>query len=133
MLHQWVWLRIVVEQIIRDIRCFMTPEIHHTTATGKTEHLSLILGLPWLYSVDAFISIRKSKIMVGDTSVGETVREVVGPKLMFCKDHNLLMYPKSIMAVPGLEKVDDTDGDSSDSSDSEDNISDVDDPVLPFQ
>ena len=132
-LHQWVWLRIVVEQIIRDIRCFVTPEIHHTTAAGKTEHLSLILGLPWLYSVDAFISIRKSKIMIGDTSVGETVRQVVGPELVFCKDHNLLMYPKSIMAASGLDKIDDIDGDSSDSSDSEDDISDIDDPVPSFQ
>lgn len=31
--------------------------------------------------------------------MGEEVREVVGPETVFCKDHNLIMYPKSAMAV----------------------------------
>jgi len=42
---------------------------------------------------------------VGDTLIGEAVREVVRPKLVFYKDYNLLIYPKSIMAVPINSKV----------------------------
>lgn len=33
------------------------------------------------------------------------MREVVRPKLVFYKDHNLLIYPKSIIAVPINSKV----------------------------
>lgn len=42
----WVWLRLAVEGIMRDIRCFVAPELPHTTATGDTEYLSLILDIP---------------------------------------------------------------------------------------
>ena len=122
-LQDWVWIRVSVEGIARDIRCFVAPELLQTTTSGRTEHLSLILGLPWLYSVDVFISIRQSKIMVGDQATGETPRAVVGPELVFCKDHNLLMYPKAILAeAKGIRKhqahVEDYDS-SSESSDSE--------------
>lgn len=75
-LQHWVWLRLAVEGIVRDIRCFVAPELPHTIAAGHTEYLSLILGLPWLYSVDAHISIRQSRFMIGDTTIGETVRAV---------------------------------------------------------
>lgn len=68
-LHHWVWLRIVVAGILRDIRCFVAPELKQTNASGETEYLSLILAIPWLYSVNAMISVRESKIMVGDSSV----------------------------------------------------------------
>ncbi len=99
--------------------------------SGETEYLSLILGIPWLYSVNVMISIRESKIMVGDSSVGEPVREVIGPELEFCKDHNLLMYPKSVMnsASKPVEN-DDDDSDTSDSSESGDEISDVEEDLL---
>ena len=43
--------------------------------------------------------------MVGDVAQSETARAVVGSELMFCNDHNLLMYPKSIMAVPRSQQV----------------------------
>jgi hypothetical protein len=126
-LYHWVWVRVSVADILRDIRCFVAPKITQTTAAGQVEHLSLILGLPWLYSVDASISIRKSKITIGDVSIGETVREVVGPELVFCKDHNLLMYPKSAMASSGKMPTVEDESDSS-SSDSSDDLSDVEDP-----
>lgn len=69
--------------------------------------------------------------MVGDSSVGEPVREVIGPELEFCKDHNLLMYPKSVMnsASKPVEN-DDDDSDTSDSSESGDEISDVEEDLL---
>ena len=134
-LMYWVWLDISVEGIWRKIRCFVAPEVVSVNEAGRAEYLSLILGIPWLYSVDASISIRLSTIFVGDRTIGEEVREVVGPELVFCHDHNLLMYPKSAM-VRGLpqatiEEIDES-ASSSESSDSGDELSDIeDDEVVP--
>ncbi len=105
LLHFQVQLRVVVKGVVRDIRCFITLEIINYTLLGEAEYLSLILGIPQLYSVNALISIRQSKIIVGDALISEAVREVVRPKLVFCKDYNLLIYPKSIIVVPINGKV----------------------------
>jgi len=90
--------------------------------------MSLILGLPWVYSVDAKISIRGSITTVGD------IRDVVGPELIFCKNHNLLMYSRSVMAVPPpVTVVNDTSSSSkSDSSDSESDVEEVRRPEMHF-
>lgn len=131
-LQHWVWLHIGVEGIWRNIRCFVAPEVVAVTESGRAEYLSLILGIPWLYSVDASISIRQSTIFIGDRTIGEEVRGVVGPEMVFCKDHNLLMYPKAAMATPkGLPEslpkatVIELDSSDSSSSDSEDDLSDI--------
>ncbi len=108
-LHYWVWLRVVVEGIHCDIRCFAAPELRQTAANGQAEYMSLIVGIPWLYSVDALISIRQSKIMIGDASIREAVRAVAGPELVFYKDHNLLLYPKLVMAVSTKATVEEVD------------------------
>ena len=142
-LHHWVWLRVSVEGIVRDIRCFVAPELPHTTSSGEIEYLSLILGIPWLYSVDGQISVRQSRILVGDASIGEQVRAVTGPELVFCKDHNLLMYPKN--ALPRIEAIESDDespeeedaassseASSSDESE-EDDAEELDAKVPPFQ
>jgi len=34
-LHYWVWLRVVVAGVLRDIRCFVAPELPQTTARGR--------------------------------------------------------------------------------------------------
>lgn len=125
LLRYWVWLKIAVQGIVRDIRCFVAPELQQTGINGAVEYLSLILGLPWLYSVDAIIFIRQSKILIGDTSIGETVREVIGSELVFCRDYNLLLYLKAAMARPAqVEEVSEL-GSSSPDSDGSDDISDV--------
>lgn len=66
-LKYWVWLIIEVEGIWRSIRCFVAPEVVSVTEAGCSEHLSLTLGIRWLYSVDASISQRQSTIFIGDT------------------------------------------------------------------
>ena len=86
-----------VEGVWRHIRCFVAPEVVSVSETGRSEYLGLILGIPWLYSVDAKISVRHSSLMVGDVTMGEEVREVIGPEMIFCREHNLIMYPKSAM------------------------------------
>ena len=133
----WVWLMIAVEGIWRNIRCFVAPEVVSVTESGRSEYLSLILGIPWLYSVDAHISIRQSTIFIGDRSIGEEVRSVVGPEMVFCKDHNLLMYPKSAMISSDVRTaakqrslptatVEEVEEESSESSESDD-LSDIED------
>lgn len=70
--------------------------------------------------------------------MGETVRKVVGPELVYCHDHNL-MYPKGVLpdsmtARPHphrtphatVEELDSSE--SSSSEESEDELSDVEDP-----
>lgn len=97
------------------------------------------MGIPWLYSVNAQLSIRHSKIEVGDPSIGETVREVVGLELVYCHDHNLLMYPNGVLAdfmvarphhhrTPHVTVEEFDSSESSSSEESEDELSDVEDP-----
>ncbi|KAK4697103.1 hypothetical protein P7C71_g925, partial [Lecanoromycetidae sp. Uapishka_2] len=108
LLHYWVWLRITVEHVTRDIRCFVTPDVTSTTSSGGVEHLSLILGLPWLYSVDAVILIRQSKIMIGDATT-------------------IMAVPKSAGKVVEVHTEDEEEEESSDESESEDDLSNIDD------
>jgi len=118
LLEHWVWLNIGVEGVWRSIRYFVTPEL--VTLSGETGYLSLILGIPWLWFI-----MRDS---------GEAIREVTGPELVFCEEHNLLMYPKSALAASKAKAAcAETDSESSSSSDSEDDLSDVEDPKPPFQ
>lgn len=88
-------------------------------ATSKPFVIDLLLGLPWLYAVDALISIRDSSIRIGDSAVGEVPRDVRGPEMVFSPEHNLLMYPKAVLNNPGPV----LDG-NSDSSDEEQDESD---------
>ncbi|SLM37975.1 Ribonuclease H-like domain [Lasallia pustulata] len=107
-LHHWVYLELGVEAIWRQIRCFVAPELQFPVQ--GLDHLSLLLGIPWLYSVNAIIGIRGSKIEIGDPLQGEAVREVVGPELVFSQDHNLLMYPKAIL-TPTMDDNSDNEDD----------------------
>ena len=74
-----------------------SPAALNSPLLATDEPLSLLLGMPWPYSVNAQLSIRHSKIKVGNPSIGETIHEVVGPELVYCYDHNLLMYPKDLL------------------------------------
>lgn len=120
---------------------FCFPSVINPLSSIATEPLSLLLGIPWYYSVNARISIRSSTIEIGDPSLGEEVRNDVGLDLVFCQDHNLLMYPRSYMpqAVqhslePVNSAMDVANGSDSfeisSSDESEDELSDVEDPVF---
>ncbi len=50
-----------------------------------------------MYSANVELSIWHSQIEVGDPNIGEAAREVVGPELVYCQDHNLLMYAKGVL------------------------------------
>ena len=123
----------------------MAPEVVSVNERGLPEYLGLILGIPWLYAVDAKFSICQSSILIGDRVVGEAVREVRGPQMVFCREHNLLMYPDSVISnlktAPGslaekqatVEEVDDSSSESSGSSDSEDDEEEIEDAQSGFQ
>jgi hypothetical protein len=68
--------------------------------------------------------------MIEDSSIDETSRKIVDSKLVFCKNHNLLMYSKSIMIIS--EKVKEESKSENDSSD-ENEVSDVNDSTSSFQ
>ena len=126
----YVMLRLLVKGIVRDIKCFIALELSYTTTSEQIEYLSLILGLSWLYSINARISIRQFTIIIEDAIIDEKVRSVVGPKLVFCKDYNLLIYFKSALTVPGriIEEIENTsDSDSSSFSEEEDDLLDIED------
>lgn len=75
LLHHWVHLELGVEGIWRKICCFVAPELSSAApaSSSGTEHLSLLLGIPWLYSVYATIGICGSRIEIGDPHAGEAV------------------------------------------------------------
>ena len=54
----------------------------------------LLLGLPWLFSVNAIIHVRKSKITIGDPELGEQSTEIIGPELVHRADRFMLSYKR---------------------------------------
>jgi hypothetical protein len=72
------------------------------------------------------MSIRKSKIIINDISIDEIVREIIELELVFCKNHNLLMYSKFVMTSSEKNSIIENKFDSSD-FDSNDDLFDVND------
>ena len=128
-LHHWMWLRITIESIRRDIRCFVTSKIFSITISKQMKYLNLILNLLWLYFVNAFISIRQSRIMIDDVFAKKMSRAVIDSELVFCKNHNLLIYLKFVMTMLDkhvtVEKIDDIDSKSASSNSFEDSNDDI--------
>ncbi len=86
-----------MKDIWRSIQCFMTSEL--VTLSRESDYLSLILNISWLWSVNAIITMRNSKILIENSLQEERIHEVTDLKLVFCKKHNLLMYFKSVLAA----------------------------------
>lgn len=114
LLKEWTEFWDAAAGIWRHVRCFVSP---HASLPGssKSGHFSLLLGLPWLFSVNAHISIRESRITIGDPAAGEAMRDIIGPEMVFCNEHTRIMYPKKAFKVTGLmsEEEASTDDESS--------------------
>ena len=125
MLQHWVTFDFCCEGLWRTVRCFVNP-----TIPGISDFPRLLLGLPWLYDINAVISIRGSFIQIGDPLVGETSRFVTGPEMVYHRDHSLLMYPRAIIQTPGkVMEMGEAEADDEDSLDSsEDSLLDIDEP-----
>ena len=141
LLEFWIWLEVSVQQLWRKLRCFISPSVINPLSSIATAPLNLLLGIPWLYLVNAQISIRSSIIEIVDLSLEEEVCNIVGPKLVYCQDHNLLMYPQKYMSqtIPHSSRPVKTTRDEADgfksleisSSDKiKDKLSDIEDPVF---
>ena len=141
-LYHYVWLRVFIEGIVRDIRCFVISKLFQIMIFDEIEHLSLILKLFWFYSVNVLIFIRQSKIMIDDVNQKKTIRTVVESELMFCNNHNLLMYSKSVMTTLNnkqkrhlqskVEKISFFDFSDSDDSDEKNDLSDIENSIQSF-
>ena len=121
-LEYWTEFWVNTEGISRQVRCFVSPAIN-LPGSARSGHFSLLLGLPWLFSVNAHISIRDSKISVGDPARGETLREIKGPEMVFCNEHTLLMYPKKSLKATVEDASSEDEEDTG--SESEDELEDV--------
>jgi hypothetical protein len=73
--------------IKREVQAFVRP--------GSKDGYQLILGLPWLYSVDAHIAIRSSTIEIGDLGYGEKRVALQGPRFVQSAKHSLMLEPVS--------------------------------------
>ena len=91
-LDYWTEFTITTSGISRLIRCFIAPRVT-IAGSSRSGHFNLLLGLPWLFSINAHISIRESKITIGDPAMEETMRDIIGPEMVFCTEHTLIMYP----------------------------------------
>ena len=117
-------------KIYKKNRCFVALQLVSINETGSVEYFNVILNFPWLYSVDALISIRKSTITVGDVNAGETPKDVVGPEMVFCKDHNFIMYPKRAMEARETRPDDEDSFEFETENDDSGELSDVEDLPL---
>ena len=125
LLETWVLFDYCVEGLWRSVPCFVSPP-----TPGIEDVPRLLLGLPWLHDINAVISVRNSSIQIGDPAIGEQVRLITGPELVYHRDHGLLMYPKAfIPAEEAFHRVTELeqDEDESEESSSEDELSEVED------
>ena len=95
-LCDWIYLKMRVQDIWRKIHCFVISE---QNTVLQSEHLNLLLDISWLYKINATISIRESAIEMRDSVTDETVCQIVSSELVFCRDHNLIMYLKALLLI----------------------------------
>lgn len=120
MLEYWCEFDLCCEGIWRNVRCFVS-----VIQPGAPDPPRLLLGLPWLYSVNAIICIRDSSIQIGDPAIGEKVRFITGPELVYHRDHSMLMYPKAI--IYSADAFDNQEESEEEDESSEDDLSEVED------
>ncbi len=114
-----------VQGIVRPVQAFVAPPDDNASSSW----FSLLLGIPWLYQVDATIRIREFAVTIGDKNVGETPRDIAeAAELGFSKEHTLILYPRAVLKSLGEDIETDSDNASSSSSES-DSDSDNDDKV----
>ena len=95
-LCNWVYLKMRVQDIWRKICCFVISE---QSTVLQLKHLSLLLDISWLYEINVTISIRESAIEMKDSAADKTVCQIMSSELVFCRDHNLIMYFKALLLI----------------------------------
>ncbi|KAI1003139.1 hypothetical protein K3495_g5064 [Podosphaera aphanis] len=97
--------------IWHKIEAFIRP-----SREKDADEIHLLLGLPWLHSVDARIEIRDSKIEIGDRARGEGVETIQGPNFIESAQHKLVLYPVNSESKESRMEIE---GSSDDSRESE--------------
>ncbi|OJD23606.1 hypothetical protein ACJ73_05042 [Blastomyces percursus] len=94
LLHFWAEIDIAVEGIWRKVPCFVSSSPKRTAIASN----DLLLGIPWLFDVNARMDIRRGALIIGDPEKGESRVIVQGPELVFAKGTNILMLPPRLLA-----------------------------------
>ena len=132
-LTHWVTFSVRIQSIKREIWAFVCPT--------NGQHISLLLGLPFLESVNAHFHIKEGIIKIGDPSTAEQIISIKAPQMdtvrrqLDIKDKEKL----SSKAKTAKKKVrfesssssdaeDEGDSESSDSSSSDENEAPVTSP-----
>src|SRR5271168_1677085 len=87
-LDSYVTFKMRVLGIWRVVHAVIRPTDH------DKGDLSLLLGLPWLYDVDAKIGIKESIVVIGDQKKDEKSVELRGPLFVPSQQHKLMQHPK---------------------------------------
>ena len=77
LLLHWCSFEFGTEGLWRTVNCFIQPKV-----PGIEDVPRLLLGLPWLYDVNAKITIRGSSVQIGDHRIGETLRYTISGPVM---------------------------------------------------
>ncbi|OJD21207.1 hypothetical protein ACJ73_07455 [Blastomyces percursus] len=75
--HFWAEIEIAVQGIWREVPFFVSTSPRRTSISSN----DVLLGIPWLFDVNARLDIRRGVMVIGDTDRGETRVIVQGPEL----------------------------------------------------
>lgn len=117
-LREYAIAKVGVAGIWRTINCFVLPQETENILPGSD--VCMLLGLPWLYSVNAVIGIMNGSIRIGDTAANEKPRVVQGPELVFSPEHSILLYPKSAVSQATRKVIEKEEQEAQNQSSSED-------------
>lgn len=95
----WTKCSIAVKEIMRMIKCFIFFTISIVESSISNHH-NLLLRLSWLFNVNAVLTIREFKITIEDSAIKKTSKDVMKSKMIFCREHILLMYSRKIFEKP---------------------------------
>ena len=110
--------------MFRFIRCFISE-------STRSDYYNLLLSLFWLFSVNAVIHIRESKIIIENSIQKKFMKKIVKSKITFCTEHILIMYSvKAFFKTYRSKKEKDNNSDNSFENESfENDFFDVDDKI----
>ncbi|KAI1000793.1 hypothetical protein K3495_g7404 [Podosphaera aphanis] len=97
-LPEFVKCTVGIGGVWRTIYAFKRPEI-----PGKTDPSHLLLGLPWLFSVDARINIRQFTLEIGDTTKARERRVYVQTPVWEPQEQQkLILRPRDFETIKRL-------------------------------
>ncbi|KAI1433489.1 hypothetical protein GGR50DRAFT_696016 [Xylaria sp. CBS 124048] len=117
---EFVVMDLGVLSIWRGVWAIVRPK----SLTGAHEGINLLLGLPWLWDVAAFIDIRSSSLWIGDRDEGEARVQIRGPLMVRSANHRICLESNgpTISLNPGavVEELSEDRSASEDADDEED-------------